>query len=230
MELRRLRVGEAARVGLRPSGQFGQAGRRLGHAGAVGVEGQLGHAPRRFHAVDGFGEVDPRGWLANGVDQRVVRQLLAPRAEQQALAFHRQEVLAVDPGHVGRAAAVAAGGLLGTHAPDQFGGVDKLDMFELDAPALGEFGGCPLQVGVDALAAAPGVEVHRLAARGAFQSAPSRCRRARWPRSARPVCCRRSAGCGGAACVVSSRSGSWRQDACAVGVLGGIDEDLRIHR
>ncbi len=172
MELRRFRVGEASGVVLRPGRQLGQAGRRPGHTRGVGVESQLGHAPGRFHAVDGLREVDARRRLADGVDQRVVRQPLAPRAEQQALALQRQEVLAVDPGQIGRAAAAAAGSLLGAHPPDELGGVGELDMFELDAPTLGKLAAGPLQVGVDALAAAPGVEVHRLAARRGLEPGP----------------------------------------------------------
>jgi hypothetical protein len=104
-------------------------------------------------------------WLEGG-------QRFGKRAEQQALALHREEVLAVDPDQVDRAVGGAAGGFLRAHAFDHLGRVGDLDVFELHAMALLQFCRSPLQVGVDALAAGPGVEVDRLAARAGFNGGP----------------------------------------------------------
>ncbi len=167
-----LRVGETAGGLLRPLQQLGDAGRRFGHTRAVGVEGELRHAPRRFHAFDRFRKIDARRRLAGGVHRGVARQLLAPGAEQQALFLHRQKVLAVDPHQIDRAVAAAAGGLLCAHALHGLGGVGDLDVLELDAPALRQLARGPLQVGVDALTAGPGVHENRLALGGGFDLRP----------------------------------------------------------
>ena len=63
--------------------------------------------------------------------------------EQQALALHGQEVLAVDPDHVGLPSLARPACLLGAHALDEFGGVAELDVLELDAVARGHLAAPP---------------------------------------------------------------------------------------
>ena len=164
MEIGRARVADAARMGARKLQQRLHAARRLGHMLAIGKEGELRHAPGRFQAFDGFGEIDARGRLALHVHVAVRRQLLGERLAHQAFALHREKVLSVDPDGVDRALAHAPGGLLIAHALDCLDGVAELDVHQLDVVALRHFGADPLQVGVDAVATAPGVEMHGLAA------------------------------------------------------------------
>ena len=112
--------------------------------------------------------------LPCGVDVAEVRQVLHERAEQQILRLHRGEVLAVDPDQVDRAALGRAGGLFGDDARHRLGGVGELDVDQIDAVALLHLIADPLDVGVDLRIAAPGVPVHRLAARLRERVVPGR--------------------------------------------------------
>jgi hypothetical protein len=67
VELRRARIGDPARIAAGEVEQAGHVARRGGHAAAVRKEGQLGHAPGRFHALDRLREVHAGGRLAGHV-------------------------------------------------------------------------------------------------------------------------------------------------------------------
>ena len=166
VKVRRLGVGHAARMGRRIRHPFGDAARRLRHDLAVGIKSELGHPPRRFHAVHRLRKINARGRLADGVDVGKTRQRFGKRAKQQSVAAHGQKVFTVDPYRVHRAVGVAARLLLGTHAFHHLGGVSHLHMLQLHAVLLLQLSACPLQVSVDAFTASPGVEVNRLSARG----------------------------------------------------------------
>ena len=167
-EVRRLRIGEAAGMGLRPVEQRACRARHVGRLGfgRVVEKDQLGHAPWAFESHDGNGEVDAHGWLALGVDIAPVGQRLRPAGRhQQLLPLHRGEILAIDPDEIDRARIVDAGRLLGHHLGDRAGGVVQLDVDDADAVALLEDAACPVDIGVDVLGTAPAVEIDRLAAR-----------------------------------------------------------------
>jgi hypothetical protein len=147
-----------------PGGQRVEVGRRLGQGGAVVDQDELGHAPGALEALGRLGEVDQRGGLARGVDQREVRQVEGEGAVEEVVLLHGEEVLAVDPDQVDRPAAGLPGGLLGEHAGDRFAGVGELDVDQVDAVAVAHFVAGPGDVVVDLGGAAPGVEIDGLAA------------------------------------------------------------------
>ena len=175
MEVGRTRVGHAAWVGLGKGQQLGQVPGWLGRALAVGHEGELGHAPGCFHALGGLGKVQSCGGLALRVHLGIRRQAFGKRAKQQAFALHGQEVFAVDP-HQVHAALGFAGSFLIAHAFDHVGCVSDLHVLHRHAIALLHLGRGPLDVGVDGLGTAPGVEVHRLTFCSVFYSCPRRFR------------------------------------------------------
>ena len=162
-EVGRLRVAEASRVLLAPGQKLLDGPRRLRHQRAVVDEDHLRHAPGRFEIIDRHGEVDPRGRLVVQIDQRIVGQRLGPGIQQQPLALHGREVLAIDPDEIDAAAAVLAGGLLGQNAAHGVRGIGELHMLQFDAVALLHHSARPGDVGVDAVVPAPGVPVDRLA-------------------------------------------------------------------
>ena len=167
-EVRRLRIGEAARIGLRPVKQRLRGGRQGGCVGAGRIveEDQLGHAPGAFQPLDLHGEIGADGRLVLDVDIAPVGQLLGPAGrEEQTLPLHRGEVLAVDPDEVDGARVILAGRLLGDHGRHRAGGVLELHMHDLDAVPLAQLGAGPFDVGVDVFRTAPGVPVYGLAAR-----------------------------------------------------------------
>ena len=165
-EVRRVGIGEAAGIGLRPVEQRRDRAGGLGDPGGLVDEVQLGHAPGRFQAVGGHGEVHQGGGLVGEIDQREVGQRLGEGAVEQAVVLHGGEVLAVDPDEVDGAALVLAGGALGQHAGDRIGGVGQLHVADHDAVIVPDPFAHPGDVGVDTFVAAPGVPVDRLALGG----------------------------------------------------------------
>ena len=173
-EGRRARVGHAAGVGARKVGQRGHAARRVGHALAVGIQRELGHAPRCFQPFHRFRKIGARGRLAHHINVLEVRQALGKRAKQQALALHRQEIFTVDPHHIDGATGQLASGFFTAHALHSLGCVGQLHVLHLDAVAAAHFARCPLQVGVGAVTAAPGVHEDFLPARLGLNRGPGR--------------------------------------------------------
>ena len=170
VEIGRAGVAQAARVGLGHGQPLLGVARRHGQGAFVGHEGELGRAPGGFVALGGHRKVAAHG--LGQVHQRPVGQGLGPGAVQQLGGFEGAEVLAVDPHQVHRAVVAPPGGHLGLDAFDHLGGIAHLDVLHLKTVAgLGLFGG-PGDVGVDGLAPAPGVEIHRLPPRLGLQPGP----------------------------------------------------------
>lgn len=167
-EVRRLRVGEAPGIGRGP---FQEIRRGIGqlarlHARRVVEEHELGAAPGALQSVGGDGEIGQHSRHVFVVDIAPVRQFRRPAGRvKQPLAFHRGEVLAVDPHEIDRSALVLSCGFFREHGRGRLSGVVELHMDDGDAVARLHFIAGPSDIGIDVLGAAPGVEIDRLAAR-----------------------------------------------------------------
>ena len=171
MEIGWARVREPPRVGTCKIQHRSHAAGRRGHPFAVGKKGQLRHAPGGFQPFHRLRKIDPRSGFAQHIHIFEARQAFGKRAKQQRLALHREKVLAVDPHQIYRAVGLARC-LFGTHPLDDFGGIRNLHVFQRYAETALNLAGRPLQVGIDAFTASPGVEVHGLAARPGLDGAP----------------------------------------------------------
>ena len=168
----RARVSHAARVGF---GELEQGGQGFGwgrYLFAVGIERELRHAPRCFEAFHWFGKIDAGGRFSGHIHVLKTWQAFGKRAKQQAFSFHRQKVFAIDPDQVDSAVTQLAGRFFAAHAFDDVDGVGHLYMFELHTITLRHLDAGPLQIGVDAFTAGPGVEIHGLAAGFVFDAGP----------------------------------------------------------
>ena len=95
-----------------------------------------------------------------------VGQLFRPFVtQQQALAFHRREVFAIDPDEIDGSGFMAPGGLFRHHLGNRIGRVVQLHVNERDAVTLLDLLAGPFDIGVDIFCPAPGVEIDRFAAR-----------------------------------------------------------------
>ncbi|MCY1533631.1 hypothetical protein D9M68_689700 [compost metagenome] len=156
-----LGVTHASRVGLGKCQQLGRRTRRRRRLGLVGDEGQLRCAPGGFKTFRGHREVAAHGLVQ--VHRTPVGQALSPGTEQQTALLQVAEVFAVDPDEIHRAVGAAPGGHFGLHPLDHLGRVRHLHMTQLHPIAALDLLRHPADVGVRRLAAAPGVEIHRLA-------------------------------------------------------------------
>ena len=172
VEVGQLGVAHTPRMRLSERQQRLRRARRCSDNGLVGDEGQLGGAPRRFKTVGRHREID--AYRLALIDERPVRQLLGPRPEEQAGLLEVAEVLAIDPHQVDRAALFSPGLRLGLDAFDDFRRVGDLHVLHRHTVAFLRFAGRPVDVGIDRLATAPGVEVHGLAFGRRFDRLPVR--------------------------------------------------------
>ena len=163
VKVRQLGIAHAPRMRLGEGQQRLRRTRRCCDHGLVGDEGQLRRTPRRFQTVGRHREIDAHRLAL--IDERPVRQLLGPRPKEHPGRFEVAEVLAIDPHQVDRATLLAPGLRLGLDAFDDLRRVGDLHVLHRYTVALLHLACRPVDVGVDRLAAAPGVEVDRLAFR-----------------------------------------------------------------
>ena len=159
-------------MGRRPGQELRHVARRLRDPRGVVQKDDLGHAPGGFKSIGGNSEIGARRRLAGGVDKAIIRQQLGKGAIEESLRLHGGEVFAVDPDEIDAAAAALARRLLRQHARDRVCRVRELDLLERDAEVGGHALAGPHDVVVDALAAAPGIEIDGLAPGGCDRARP----------------------------------------------------------